>query len=186
MARSATARRPRPNFSLEGLPLSETATRFARRHPDEARKLMAAALEAAAARKKPKQMSGGARIPDALKPFVVHGDPSAETITISEAASRLKISRTTAYDWIEKKRMIGWKGTKAGVSIPAKQILGPGEIAPGIDRVLDIIEDPRTAWRFLSEESTFFDEPTRPIDALVKGRVEDVLSAAEAYGEAFT
>jgi hypothetical protein len=59
-------------------------------------------------------------------------------------------------------------------------------VVPGIDRVLEILPEPRAAWRFLKEESPFFDTPQRPIDALKVGKVEDVVEAARTSGEAFT
>jgi len=62
--------------------------------------------------------------------------------------------------------------------IPAEQIVGPGELVPGIDRVLEILSEPRAAWRFLSEESPFFDTPQRPIDALKAGFPAGTLSGA--------
>lgn len=164
-------------------PLSKTAERFVREHPAQARKLVAAALEAAAVQNVPH--TGGKEIAEALKPFVISDEPGAGLITISEAAHRLGMSRTTVYDWVDKKRMIGWKATKAGTIVPAEQIAGPGELVAGIDRVLDAIGDARVAWRFLSRPSAFFDRPARPIDILKMGNVDGVLSAVAAYGEAF-
>jgi excisionase family DNA binding protein len=169
---------------LKDLPrLSKTAERFVREHPSQARKLVAAALEAAAVLHVPAVAEE--KIPAPLKRFVVQREPGENLITISEAALRLKISRTTAYDWIEKRRMIGWKTTKAGTIVPAEQIAGPGDLVKGIERVLVAIGDARVAWRFLDEISAFFERPARPIDLLKKGDVDAVLSAAEAYGEAF-
>jgi excisionase family DNA binding protein len=164
-------------------PLSKTAERFVREYPSQARRLVAAALEAAAVQYAP--AISGAKVPETLKRFVVHQESRADLITITEAAHRLGISRTTAYDWIEKKRMIGWRATKAGAIVPAEQIAGPGELVKGLDRVLGAIGDARVAWRFLDQTSAFFDRPARPIDILKKGNVDAVLSAAEAYGEAF-
>jgi Helix-turn-helix domain len=182
MTRSARASR-KPALSLAALPaLSKTAENFVRSHPSHAKKLVAAALEAAAIQYAP---SPRTRVPDSLKRFQVRTDPGAKMITISEAAQRLKISRTTAYDWIERKRMIGWKATKAGMVVPGEQIAGAGEIVKGIDGVLEAIGDPRAAWRFLDEASSLFDKPARPMDLLKKGQVDAVLSAAEALGEAF-
>lgn len=183
MANPARASKAKTALSLKRLPrLSKPAEAFVREHPNQASKLIAAVLEAAAVRQAPAKP----RIPDNLRRFAVEAGPRSEMLTISEAAQRLQISRTTAYDWIEKKRMIGWKTTKAGAVIPAGQIVGPGEIVPGIAEVLRIIENPRVAWRFLSEESAFLDAPARPIDKLKEGQIEETLLAADSYGEAFS
>ena len=83
--------------------------------------------------------------------------------------------------------MLGWRLTRQGTLIPAEQILGPGELVAGIDRVLEILPEPRAAWRFLKRRSLpFFDTPQRPIDALKAGKVDDVVEAARTSGEAFT
>ena len=96
------------------------------------------------------------------------------------------MSRATVYNWIESRRLLGWRLTRQGTLIPAEQIVGPGELIPGIARVLEILPEPRSAWRFLEEESLFFDTPQRPIDALKAGKVDDVVAAAQSSGEAFT
>jgi hypothetical protein len=82
--------------------------------------------------------------------------------------------------------LLGWRLTRQGTLIPAEQILGPGELVAGIDTVLEILPEPRAAWRFLKEESPFFDTPQRPIDALKAGKIDDVVEAARISGEAFT
>jgi hypothetical protein len=86
---------------------------------------------------------------------------------------------------LESRRLLGWRLTRQGTLIPAEQILGPGELVPGIDRVLEFLPEPRAAWRFLKEESRFFDTPQRPIDALKAGKVDDVVEAARTSGICF-
>ena len=54
---------------------------------------------------------------------------------------------TVVYNWIESRRLLGWRLTRQGTLIPAEQIQGPGEVVPGIDRVLEILPEPRAAWR---------------------------------------
>jgi excisionase family DNA binding protein len=165
--------------------LSAAAAEFVQQHPDEARVAVTAALEAVAAHFD--AVRNESRIPDSLRPFV--DDATAtddELIGPEEAARRLGVSRATVYNWIDSLRLLGWRLTRQGTLIPAEQILGRGEVVPGIDRVLEILPEPRTAWRFLTEESPFFDAPIRPIDALRAGKVDDVVMAARTSGEAFT
>lgn len=101
-------------------------------------------------------------------------------------AERLEISRTTVYDWVEKKILLGWKSTKRGLTIPAQQSFGPGKVVPGIARVVDIIGDPELAWAFLSQEWPFADKVARPLDKLKADDVEEVVSAAPSFGTAVT
>jgi hypothetical protein len=81
---------------------------------------------------------------------------------------------------------MGWHFTRHGTLIPAEQILGPGELVRGLDRVMSVIQDACAAWRFLSEECPFFDRPQRPIELLKAGNLDEVLAAAETSGDAFT
>jgi excisionase family DNA binding protein len=109
-------------------------------------------------------------------------------LSISEAAERLEVTRVTIYAWIESKRLLAWRATRRGVLIPAEQIVGPGEVVSGIDRLLAIIPEPEAAWDFLDEESAFVDpdRSLRPINALKAGAVETVVAAAHSFLDAFS
>ena len=163
--------------------LSAAAAEFVHQHPEAARVAVTAALEAVAAHFD--SARDEARVPEALRTFVVEtSGEDDELIGAEEAAQRLAVSRATVYNWIEAGRLVGWRLTRQGTLIPAEQILGPAELVPGIDKVLEILPEPRAAWRFLKEESPFFDTPQRPIDALKAGRVDDVVEAARTSGAA--
>lgn|GEM_PF-1898265 len=167
--------------------LSGTATRFVRQHPRQARVAVAAALEAAAVQyEADAAASESTNVPDALKPFIVNGSLGPNWIGVSAAADLLEVSRTTVYDWIEKKKLIGWRSTKQALIIPAEQILGPGKVVKGIAEVLQVIEEPELAWDFLSREWPFADERARPIDKLKAGELDEVLNAAPSFGSTFT
>jgi excisionase family DNA binding protein len=109
-------------------------------------------------------------------------------LSISEAAELLQVTRVTVYAWIESKRLLAWRATRRGVLIPAEQIVGVGEVVPGIDQVLAVIGEPEAAWDFLSEESAFLDpeRSVRPIDALRQGNVDAVVAAAHSFLEALS
>jgi excisionase family DNA binding protein len=174
--------------------LSSRAAEFLREHPDRAERVVAAALEDAAF--DDTGSDGGVpdstsrAIPEALRRFIVSDSDETNLLSVSEASERLAVSRPTIYSWIEQLRLVAWRVTRRGHLIPAEQIVGPGELVPGIDRVLTAIPQPRAAWRFLTEESPFLPgEPHRPIDVLKSGRPEDVdavIAATNSYLEAFT
>ena len=179
------AKRQDGTFQIKGLSgLSRTATRFLKQHPNRAELAVKVALETAASQFDESANTEG--VPDALKPFVIVKSRGNDMIGVSEAASRLNVSRTTVYDWAEKSTLLAWRGTKRGLTIPAEQILGEGRVVEGIDRVIDVIGDPELSWEFLSDETPFADRVARPIDMLKDGRVEDVLGSAAAYGTATT
>lgn len=147
--------------------------------------VIAAALEAAALQLEVDNEHNG-DAPAKLGRFVVVKDAGQDLINVSEAAARLRVSRTTVYDWINKGVLLGWKATRRGHLIPAEQIAGPGRVVTGVSEVLEIIEDPELAWAFLSQEWPFVDEVARPIDKLKAGEVGEVLDAAPGFGTSFS
>src|ERR1700733_6003001 len=125
--------------------LSAAAAQFIQQDPEGARLAVTAAREFAAAHFASRRDETG--VPDSLRPFV---DDSAATdeelIGPEEAARRLGVSRATVYNWIDSKRLLGWRLTRQGTLIPAEQILSRGEVVPGIDRVWEAFAEPRMEW----------------------------------------
>jgi excisionase family DNA binding protein len=170
--------------------LSRAAVQFVEKHPNEVTGIVANALEAAALEAE-LVVSAERVLPEALRRLVVsRGSESGEgrVLSISEAAELLEVTRVTVYAWIESKRLLAWRATRRGVLIPSEQIMGAGEVVPGIVQVLAVIGEPEAAWDFLNEESAFLDPEgsMRPIDALRQGKVEAVVAAAHSFLEAFT
>ena len=139
---------------------------------------MAVPLEAPAARRERLE------VPERLAPFI--RSKGLDAIGASEAAERLKVSRTTVYQWATRKRLLAWTSTERGLTIPAAQILGPGRIVPGLPKVLDIIDDPELAWAFLTQDWPFADAVARPLDKLAGGQIDEVVDAAPGFGTTFT
>ena len=125
-------------------------------------------------------------VPERLKPFFVRHPRSDDLVGVLDAAARLEVSRTTVYDWVERRKLLAWRPTKRGYRIPVAQILGPGKVVPGLARVLDVIEDPELAWAFLTQDWPFADDTARPLDKLARDEVEDVVRAAPGFGMSFT
>ena len=176
-----------PIFALANL--SATAAEFVKEHPREAKLAVVVALEAAARQFQSVADQDDDDVPEALRRFMVDEEQeleSDEMIGAAEAAERLDVARATIYNWINEGRLIGWRVTRQGVVIPAEQIAGPGELVQGIAEVIKEMGDPRAAWRFLTEETPFFDEPARPIDKLKRGEFAAVINAAQSQGDAFT
>jgi excisionase family DNA binding protein len=175
--------------------LSRAAVLFVEKHPNEVTGIVANALEAAALEAAAVETGlvplKERLLPEALRRLVVsRGSDSGEgrVISISEAAELIEVTRVTVYAWIESKRLLAWRATRRGVLIPAEQIMGAGEVVPGIAEVLAVIPDPEAAWDFLDEESAFVDseKSVRPIEALREGKVEAVVAAAHSFLEAFS
>jgi len=119
------------------------------------------------------------KIPKGLGKFIDYRPYGPEMIGAAEAASRLKVSQATVRSWVRKRKLIGWKSSQLGLTIPGEQILGSGKVAQGIKEIVEIIGDPGTAWSFLDSGSQFEHDSSRPINKLKLGRVEEVLGDAE-------
>ena len=165
--------------------LTSGAKEFVREHPEEARVVVAVALETAAAQSGAELTRSMEGVPARLRRFVVDRD-GEELIGVSEAASRLGVSRTTVYDWAARNVLIAWRSTKRRLNIPAAQIVGPGRVTDGLAEVVNVVGEPELAWAFLGQEWPFDDEMVRPIERLQSGGLEEVLSAAAAFGATFT
>ncbi|MDE0191893.1 MAG: helix-turn-helix domain-containing protein [Gammaproteobacteria bacterium] len=165
--------------------LSSGARDYVLEHPDEARVAVAVALETAAAQSQAVQRRSTEEVPARLRRFVV--DRAGEDlIGVTEAASRLGVSRTTVYDWAARNTLIAWRSTKRRLNIPAGQIVGPGRVAGGLAEVVEVVGEPELAWAFLSQEWPFEDGVGRPIERLQSGGLDEVLSAAAGFGATFT
>ena len=165
--------------------LSSGAREFVREHPEAARVAVAVALETAAAQSEAERTRSTEDVPARLRQFVVDGTGD-DLIGVTEAASRLGVSRTTVYDWAAKNILIAWRSTKRALNIPAGQIVGPGQVTEGLAEVVDVIREPALAWAFLSQEWPFEDDVARPLERLRSGRLDEVLSAAAGFGATFT
>jgi excisionase family DNA binding protein len=171
--------------------LSPAAVRFVETHPDEVQRIVATALESAAALDAAGVPEASRSIPSTLQLLITSARSDSDegrVLSISEAAELLEVTRVTVYAWIEAKRLIAWRATRRGVLIPAEQIMGPGEVVAGIERVLAVISEPAAAWDFLIEESPYVhpDALRRPIDALKAGQIDAVVAAANSSLDAFT
>jgi len=171
--------------------LSRAARQFVAQHPDEVPRIVATAIEAAAALEATEDPPIVRAVPEALRRLVrpSHAAPEAgRALSLSEAAERLEVTRVTVYAWIESKRLLAWRATRRGWLIPAEQIDEPGKVVPGIERVLAVIPEPAAAWDFLTEPSPYLepDRLQRPIEVLKAGQIDAVVAAAHSFLEAFT
>ena len=187
MAKSTGSRGEALRFLEKGLPtLSRGAREFVRHRPREARLAVAIALETAAAQREAEDAAGALEAPERLRPFIVRRTDGEDILGVSEAAARLQVSRTTVYDWVDRKTLIAWRSTKRGLRIPAAQILGPGKVVAGLAEVVEAIGDVELAWTFLTQEWPFEDTVATPLELMKAGRWIEVLDAAPGFGATFT
>ena len=187
MVESTGAAKETMGFLVDKFPaLSSSVRTFVRDHPREARLAVAVALEAVAAQYETEDVDTGAEVPEGLRPFLVRRGGGQDFLSVSEAAKRLEVSRTTVYAWVARKTLVAWGSTKRGLKIPAAQVLGSGKVVAGLADVVEAVGDPELAWAFLSQEWPFDDTVTAPLTLLKTGRMDDVLDAAAGFGATFT
>jgi len=191
MATAVKKAQPQIGFRVDTLRgLSRRAKDYLRRHPKDARKVVADALESAAeaAATVTYKVNGKTiEVPKRLVHLIDVPKRRPELIGIAEAANRLKVSQKTVRGWVKDRVMLGWKTEGRGLVVPKEQIMGPGKVAPGIKELVAIIDgDPSLTWIFLQKEWPFEHDVMRPIDKLKAGKVEEVLGTAPGFGSDFT
>jgi len=179
MATAVKKAQPQIGFRVDMLrDLSRRAKEYLHRHPKDARKVVADALESAAeaAATVTYKVNGKTiEVPKRLAHLMDVPKLRPELIGIAEAANRLKVSQKTVRGWVKDRVMLGWKTE------------GPGKVAPGIKELVAIIDgDPSLTWIFLQKEWPFEHDVMRPIDKLKAGKVEEVLGIAPGFGSDFT
>jgi len=173
--------------------LSPAAARYLREHRDQAARVVAEALEEAAANQAPTEgdlprSSPRLSLPAALQALVIKSPPDPTLLNLVQAAQQLGITRPTLNAWIDEGKVVAWELRPRVWVIPPEQILGPKKVVLGIERVLEIIPQHRLAWEFLTEEMANIDPVglIRPIDALKAGKIDAVVAAAQGWGVDFT
>lgn len=105
------------------------------------------------------------------------------TLSGQKVASLLYISRQAVYKRYRAGRLLAVDCGRHGFALPAWQFV-PGGVLPGLEEVLVALAD-LDAWMklafFLTENAAVRGET--PLSALRRGRVKNVLRAAELQGE---
>ena len=108
------------------------------------------------------------------------------SLSSSEVASLLGISKTAVLRRLEAGRLVAWReGRLQAARFPRWQFDRHGRVLSGLERVLTILNRNQRldAWGkilfFLQIEGSLGNK--RPLDLLREGRLEDVRLAAEAY-----
>ena len=84
------------------LSLSADARELVHHRREEARLAVAEPHEAVAAHCETEEHEAAEGVPGKLRPFIVRRSRD-DTLGVSEAASQLGVSRTTFYDWVDRK-----------------------------------------------------------------------------------
>lgn len=171
--------------------LSPAAAKYLREHRDQAARVVADALDEAAASQSPEGDFPRTRprlsLPAAMQALVIEAPPDPSLLNLVQTTERLDITRPTLNAWIDEGKVIAWELRPRVWVIPPEQILGARKVVPGIQRVLEVIPQHRLAWEFLTQEVANIDPDRviRPLDALKAGKIDAVVAAAQGWGVDF-
>ena len=102
-------------------------------------------------------------------------------VTVAELAEHLEISRSTAYRWIQDKKLVAWK-RHGEIKGPIHQVLGPRRPLPALPEIAAEPDmPPELVWDFVCNPWRWSGPMEAPLQKLRRGEIEDVLNAAPAY-----
>ena len=108
-----------------------------------------------------------------------------EMLSADAFAERLGTTRATVTAWRHKKQVLGLEGATRGFRFPEWQIVTNGKPLPALPQLFDRLGgDAWAVYRFLVQRHPELGGMTGK-DALQKGRVDEVVEAAESVAEAF-
>lgn len=117
---------------------------------------------------------GAARVADILN--------SADMLTADAFAREIGATRETVHKKRRRREVLGLEGPKRGVRFPEWQLSQSGELLPGLSLLFQALGDhPWAVYRFLLQEHPELNGDTA-LDALRRGRIEDVIVVAESVG----
>jgi hypothetical protein len=107
-----------------------------------------------------------------------------QMLTAEGMAKRLGVTRDTVNRWRDSGRLLGLSGAKRGYRYPAWQVDVRGRILPGLDALLCAVSDPWAAYRWLTLPHPELGGLTG-LEALQRGRAQDLVEASARFGETF-
>ena len=149
-----------------GKPVSKVAVEDAveQRPPDE---LDEALIEA--------RQRGAKRAADILR--------APDMLSADQFATAIGATRETVHQKRRRGEVLGLEGAKRGVRFPAWQIGADGGLLAGLPRLIEALgKHPWAVHRFLLQHHPELDGASA-LEALRRGRVDDVLAAAQSVGE---
>ena len=107
-----------------------------------------------------------------------HGGAPETLLTSDELGARIGLkARQSVHDWLNKGKIVGWRGAKRGYVFPAEQLDERNRPLPGLDCVIGLFADGYAAWVWLTTPRPSLDGAP-PLALLARGEVERVAEAA--------
>jgi hypothetical protein len=109
-----------------------------------------------------------------------------EMFSAADFAKFIGVSREAVRAKHQRHEVLGLKGAKRGLRFPKWQVTSDGGLLPELPRLFEILDgDPWTVYRFLTQHHAELEGNTA-LSALLRGKVEKVLAAAENTAGAFS
>ena len=109
-----------------------------------------------------------------------------EMLSAADFAKFIGVSREAVRAKHQRNEVLGLKGAKRGLRFPKWQVTSNGGLLPDLPRIFDLLGgDSWTVYRFLTQDHPELEGGTA-LSALLRGKVEKVLVAAENTAGAFS
>ena len=109
-----------------------------------------------------------------------------EMLSAADFAKFIGVSREAVRAKHQRSQLLGLRGAKRGLRFPKWQVTSDGGLLPGLPRLFEILGgDSWTIYRFLTQHHPELEGNTA-LSALLRGKVENVLAAAENTAAAFS
>ena len=109
-----------------------------------------------------------------------------EMLSATDFAKFIGVSREAVRAKHQRSQLLGLKGAKRGLRFPKWQVTSDGGLLPELPRLFEILGgDSWTIYRFLTQHHPELEGNTA-LSALLRGKVENVLAAAENTAGAFS
>ena len=109
-----------------------------------------------------------------------------EMLSAADFAKFIGVSREAVRAKHQRNEVLGLKGAKRGLRFPKWQVTHDGGLLPELPRIFDLLDgDSWTVYRFLTQHHPELEGDTA-LSALLRGKVEKVLAAAENTTGAFS
>ena len=109
-----------------------------------------------------------------------------EMLSAADFAKFIGVSREAVRAKHQRSQLLGLKGAKRGLRFPKWQVTSDGGLLPELPRLFEILGgDSWTIYRFLTQHHPELEGNTA-LSALLRGKVEKVLAAAENTAGAFS
>ena len=122
---------------------------------------------------------------DIPKVYVGEENEYYATYSLEHAGSMLNVEQSVVIRWINSGKIVGLVNKKGELRVPKAQIRD-GRIAPYLDKLRHIFENPADLWQYLVTEKLVQNESIRPLDVHFQQNLQRALDLSVSLRRDFT